>query len=244
MHADDQDGTWAAPAAAGPVRGRVRLPASKSITNRALVLAALSDRPASDREPAAGTGHPARGGRAAHDGQRGHRRRRRRRRWQRSQDRPRDGGSPPGSRPPVRESASTWATPAPSCGSCPRSPRLTSAQVDFDGDERIRERPDRPDPRGAAPARRQHRGRRPGRGPVHRARARPGPRRPGHPGRVRLLAADLGAAAGGAAVRRGHRDPARGPARPLGAAHRHDRPHAPGGRGRGHPDLVRAGGTA
>src|ERR1700748_1128024 len=43
MHADDQDQPWAAPEAAGPVSGRVRLPASKSITNRALVLAALSD---------------------------------------------------------------------------------------------------------------------------------------------------------------------------------------------------------
>ena len=44
MHADDdQDPTWPAPAAAGPVSALVRLPASKSITNRALVLAALSD---------------------------------------------------------------------------------------------------------------------------------------------------------------------------------------------------------
>jgi len=44
MHADDdQDRTWAAPAAAGPVSARIRLPASKSITNRALILAALSD---------------------------------------------------------------------------------------------------------------------------------------------------------------------------------------------------------
>jgi 3-phosphoshikimate 1-carboxyvinyltransferase len=47
MHPDNnQDRTWASPAAAGPVSARVRLPASKSITNRALVLAALSDGPA------------------------------------------------------------------------------------------------------------------------------------------------------------------------------------------------------
>jgi 3-phosphoshikimate 1-carboxyvinyltransferase len=46
MHADDQDGTWAAPVAAGPLDARIWLPASKSITNRALVLAALSDGPA------------------------------------------------------------------------------------------------------------------------------------------------------------------------------------------------------
>jgi 3-phosphoshikimate 1-carboxyvinyltransferase len=46
MHADDDhDPTWPAPTAAGPVNARIRLPASKSITNRALVLAALSDGP-------------------------------------------------------------------------------------------------------------------------------------------------------------------------------------------------------
>jgi 3-phosphoshikimate 1-carboxyvinyltransferase len=37
---------WHAPAAAGPVRSRLRLPGSKSITNRALILAALADGPA------------------------------------------------------------------------------------------------------------------------------------------------------------------------------------------------------
>ncbi len=50
MHADDLE-TWAAPAAAGPVSARIRLPASKSITNRALVLAALSGRPARIANP-------------------------------------------------------------------------------------------------------------------------------------------------------------------------------------------------
>jgi 3-phosphoshikimate 1-carboxyvinyltransferase len=46
MHSvNNQDPTWASPAAAGPVSARVRLPASKSITNRALVLAALSEGP-------------------------------------------------------------------------------------------------------------------------------------------------------------------------------------------------------
>jgi 3-phosphoshikimate 1-carboxyvinyltransferase len=44
MHLDNnQDRAWPSPAADGPVSARVRLPASKSITNRALVLAALSD---------------------------------------------------------------------------------------------------------------------------------------------------------------------------------------------------------
>ena len=47
MHmVNNQDRTWASPAAAGPVSARVRLPASKSVTNRALVLAALGDGPA------------------------------------------------------------------------------------------------------------------------------------------------------------------------------------------------------
>ena len=36
---------WRAPVARGPVRGTVRVPGSKSITNRALVLACLSDGP-------------------------------------------------------------------------------------------------------------------------------------------------------------------------------------------------------
>src|SRR4051812_38944726 len=46
MHQDNnQDRTWASPVASGPVSARVRLPASKSITNRALILAALSDGP-------------------------------------------------------------------------------------------------------------------------------------------------------------------------------------------------------
>ncbi len=42
---NNQERAWASPAAAGPVSARVRLPASKSVTNRALVLAALGDGP-------------------------------------------------------------------------------------------------------------------------------------------------------------------------------------------------------
>jgi len=44
-------GRWPCPAAEGPVRARLRLPGSKSITNRALVLAALSDSPSLLRGP-------------------------------------------------------------------------------------------------------------------------------------------------------------------------------------------------
>ncbi len=52
MHVvNNQDRTWASPAAAGPVSARVRLPASKSITNRALVLAVLSDGPSRIANP-------------------------------------------------------------------------------------------------------------------------------------------------------------------------------------------------
>ncbi len=52
MHPDDHHHRpWSTLAAAGPVSARVRLPASKSITNRALVLAALSDGPAAVANP-------------------------------------------------------------------------------------------------------------------------------------------------------------------------------------------------
>jgi 3-phosphoshikimate 1-carboxyvinyltransferase len=44
-------GPWPAPAAAGPVRARVAIPGSKSVTNRALVLAALADGPGTIRGP-------------------------------------------------------------------------------------------------------------------------------------------------------------------------------------------------
>jgi 3-phosphoshikimate 1-carboxyvinyltransferase len=47
MHSENGTGrTWDSPAAIGAVSARVRLPASKSITNRALILAALSANPA------------------------------------------------------------------------------------------------------------------------------------------------------------------------------------------------------
>jgi 3-phosphoshikimate 1-carboxyvinyltransferase len=46
MHAGAQlDNDWAAPLAAGPVHASVSLPGSKSMTNRALVIAALADGP-------------------------------------------------------------------------------------------------------------------------------------------------------------------------------------------------------
>jgi 3-phosphoshikimate 1-carboxyvinyltransferase len=50
-HVAGQDGRWAAPAAAGPVRARLSVPGSKSMTNRALVLAALADGPGTVASP-------------------------------------------------------------------------------------------------------------------------------------------------------------------------------------------------
>jgi 3-phosphoshikimate 1-carboxyvinyltransferase len=44
-------GRWQTPSAQGPVRAQLRLPGSKSITNRALMLAALSDGPSVVRGP-------------------------------------------------------------------------------------------------------------------------------------------------------------------------------------------------
>ncbi len=44
-HPDIWTDPWPAPQAPGPVRASVVVPGSKSLTNRALVLAALADRP-------------------------------------------------------------------------------------------------------------------------------------------------------------------------------------------------------
>ena len=135
MH-DDELETWAAPAAAGPVSARIRLPASKSITNRALVLAALSDQPARIANPLrardtllAAAALRAMGTEVADEA---------------------DGST--------ADSVSGWrVTPGqPPAGSrvsvdvgnagtvmrfLPAVAALTSAAVHFDGDERIRQRP-------------------------------------------------------------------------------------------------------
>lgn len=51
MNALPEATAWPAPYAGGPVRASVSLPGSKSVTNRALVLAALADRPSVLRRP-------------------------------------------------------------------------------------------------------------------------------------------------------------------------------------------------
>ncbi len=195
MHVDDQE-TWAAPAAAGPVSARIRLPASKSITNRALVLAALSSQPARIANPLrardtllAAAALRAMGTEVADEA---------------------DGST--------AESISAWRVTAgqPPAGSrvsvnagnagtvlrfLPAVAALTSAAVYFDGDERIRLRPVGAiltalrelgasiddGGRGAAPFTVLGHGR--------------APRRRRHAGRVRFFAADLGTAAGRAALR-------------------------------------------
>jgi 3-phosphoshikimate 1-carboxyvinyltransferase len=130
MHADDQgtQGVWAVPAAAGPVSARITLPASKSITNRALVLAALSDRPALIANPlrARDTLLAAAAlramGTSVEESEAG---------WRVT------GGQPPaGSRVIVDVgNAGTVMRFLPAVAA------LTSAAVHFDGDERIRQRP-------------------------------------------------------------------------------------------------------
>jgi 3-phosphoshikimate 1-carboxyvinyltransferase len=136
MHAQsisgDQDGTWAAPAAAGPVSARIWLPASKSITNRALVLAALSDRPARIANPLrardtllAAAALRAMGTEVADEG----------------------GGTPASwlvtaGQPPAGTRVSVDLGNAGTVMRfLPAVAALTAAQVHFDGDERIRQRP-------------------------------------------------------------------------------------------------------
>jgi 3-phosphoshikimate 1-carboxyvinyltransferase len=129
MHRDNnQDRTWASPAAAGPVSARVRLPASKSVTNRALVLAALSDGPSVIANPL------------------------------RARDTALAAGALRALGSEITESRTSWrVTPGhPAPGSAvdvdlgnagtvmrfvPGLAALTSASVTFDGDERIRLRP-------------------------------------------------------------------------------------------------------
>jgi 3-phosphoshikimate 1-carboxyvinyltransferase len=135
MHADDQE-TWAAPTAAGPVSARIWLPASKSITNRALVLAALSDQPARIANPLrardtllAAAALRAMGTEVADDAHGS------------------AGGSVPGWRvtagqPPA---GSRISVDVGNAGTVmrflPAVAALTSAAVHFDGDERVRQRP-------------------------------------------------------------------------------------------------------
>ncbi len=129
MHVvNNEDRAWASPAAAGPVSARVRLPASKSVTNRALVLAALGHGPAVIANPL------------------------------RARDTALAAGALRALGSEIKQSRTDWViTPGqPAPGSAvsvdvgnagtvmrfvPALAALTSAVVFFDGDERIRLRP-------------------------------------------------------------------------------------------------------
>jgi len=136
MHADDQDQAWAAPAAAGPVSGRVRLPASKSITNRALVLAALSARTAQIASPLrardtllAAAALRAMGNEVADDP---------------DSQAPGSGGDwqvVPGQPPAGSRVSVDVGNAGTVLRFLPAVAALTAADVHFDGDERIRVRP-------------------------------------------------------------------------------------------------------
>ena len=123
-----ESGRWRAPVAQGPVRATLRLPGSKSISNRALLLAALSDWPAVLRGvlKARDTSLAIAALRVLGCS---------------PEEYGRTSPSLAASLPRARRSASTWATPGRSCGSCPPWPRWSPASVAFDGDPRARERP-------------------------------------------------------------------------------------------------------
>jgi 3-phosphoshikimate 1-carboxyvinyltransferase len=131
MHADDQE-TWAAPAAAGPVSARIWLPASKSITNRALVLAALSDRPALVANPLrardtllAAAALRAMGTEVADD----------------ADETPASWRVTAGQPPAGARVSVDLGNAGTVMRFLPAVAALTSAEVYFDGDERIRQRP-------------------------------------------------------------------------------------------------------
>ena len=121
-------GRWRAPAAQGPVRATLRLPGSKSITNRALILAALSDSPSvlrgvlKARDTSLAVGALRALGCAIHE-------------------RGTDVGVHPGSPAP----GSTVTVDVGNAGTVmrflPAVAALTPAAVAFDGDPRARERP-------------------------------------------------------------------------------------------------------
>lgn len=121
-------GRWRAPAAQGPVRATLRLPGSKSITNRALILAALSDSPSvlrgvlKARDTALAVGALRALGCAIHE-------------------RGTDVGVHPGSPAPGSAVSVDVGNAGTVMRFLPAVAALTPAAVAFDGDPRARERP-------------------------------------------------------------------------------------------------------
>ena len=165
---------WRAPTATGPVRALVAVPGSKSMTNRALVLAALADGPTPDHRPAGRPGHPPDGGRPARARQPDRRCDRARAEEHAAEPSPTASGLAvtPGSGRPLIVDVGNAGTVM---RFVPPVAALASADVEFTGDRRAAQRPV-----GQLLAALREFGvrdqrRRPGRDPVHGAR----------PGRVR-----------------------------------------------------------
>ncbi len=203
---------WTAPTASDPVSASLRLPGSKSMTNRALVLSALATGPSTLAKPlrARDTELMAAGLRAM------------------------------GAHVSIADDERWLLRPHRLVGPAHVDVGLAGTIMRFvppvaglaDGAGHLRRRSGRPHPaaraadRGAALARgahRHHRSRQPAAGgPGHR----PGHRRRGGDRRLRLQPARLGAAAGRAALRPGPGGPARRPARALRAPPADDRADA------------------
>ena len=218
---------WPAPRARGPVDAVVSLPGSKSLTNRALVLAALADGPSVVR------------------------------RALRSRDTTLMAAALTALGARVDTSGTDWpVSPGPfdrdaevDCGLAgtvlrfvPPVAGLSSGRVAFDGDPHMRTPPSRRGAGRAQDPRRRHRRRRPRCLAVRRPGHRVGAGRAGRHRRLRVVPVRLGAAARGGPVRGRRRPAARRQARALDAAHRHDRrPAAPSrrrGRRRGAEPLA------
>ncbi len=193
MHASGQaDNGWAAPLAPAPLcRASVRLPGSKSITNRALILAALADTPTLIVGPLRARDTELM---AAAIGALGAAVERRRHRSVRQ-----PGRCTPGWRAPARP-RSMSGMPEPCCRFVPPAAALATADVEFTGDPARPQRPVGQLLAGLRQAGVDDQRRRPGCRSLHRARPWPGPRRHRHPRRVIVVAAGVRADAGGAAV--------------------------------------------
>ncbi len=198
---------WPAPHPSGPVRATVRLPGSKSLTNRALVLAALSDGPSVVRRALRSRDTQLMAEALAQLGPRRHHRRR----LEGHARVPCEG----------RETID--------CGLAgtvmrfvPPVAALADGPVVFDGDPHARLRPMHEVLEGlrglGVAVEDEDRGSL----PFTVARHRPGARRRGHHRRVGLQPVRLRAAAGRAPLRRGRRRPPRRQAGAVPAAHRDD----------------------
>ena len=208
---------WPAPVAAGPVHGRVAVPGSKSVTNRALLLAALSGGPATRHRRAPHPRHRADGRRPA---------------------RPRRPVELDGERVTVAAHDGLRGGGTVDCGLAGTVMRFVPpAAALADGPVALRRRPPRPRtapwPRCSTRCARSAPGRRRRGCPFTLHGTGGAPRRRRGDRRVGVVPVRVRAAALRRPLRQGrHRAPRR-QAGAVAAAHRDDRRHAPRGRGRG-----------